>query len=430
MLLRISYIVFAVLVTLSVARGQTKPEWRFSVLASVGERTVDHYGGLPAVRELLDQQFNRINERFNRPDVFNGLIIFDIDSVNVYTGDPYTQSYQPHPDQDYQIVYDRFSDFRGNWIWPPVNSVLILVPTTAESIDPLGEWGALVLTHELGHARGAVDLYGMKVSGNLNEVSGTWYYPERSIMNSYSDSVWDQHSINIINRRGERVLESDEFRLSSYFSSTIGIKLINPYGFPVPWANVSFYAHEWYDFDLLPEALAEGTTDADGVVVFDFNPFTPRPSDQLSANAWNIKNSLLLVAVEAGGESSYYWLPFTNLQNAYFSGATTEYFAELIVAPTHDDAYQSVPGYFTLYQNYPNPFNAATEICMSLEKSATVRVEVYNLIGRRTAVVHDGPLDPGRHSFTWDASAAASGIYLCRVSVDGKTAGRKMVLLK
>ena len=36
-----------------------------------------------------------------------------------------------------------------------------------------------------------------------------------------------------------------------------------------------------------------------------------------------------------------------------------------------------------LFRNYPNPFNPSTRISFTLENEAKVRVEVYDLKGRR-----------------------------------------------
>jgi hypothetical protein len=83
-----------------------------------------------------------------------------------------------------------------------------------------------------------------------------------------------------------------------------------------------------------------------------------------------------------------------------------------------------------LYQNHPNPFNPITEISLSLPASSQVTLEVYNIAGQRIGVLFEGQLEAGLHSFTWDGSKSASGLYLFRLKTDEFAETRKMLLLK
>ncbi len=46
-------------------------------------------------------------------------------------------------------------------------------------------------------------------------------------------------------------------------------------------------------------------------------------------------------------------------------------------------------------------------------------VSIVNLLGAEVARLYEGELDAGEHSFTWDASGAAAGMYECLVRVNG-----------
>jgi flagellar hook assembly protein FlgD len=89
-----------------------------------------------------------------------------------------------------------------------------------------------------------------------------------------------------------------------------------------------------------------------------------------------------------------------------------------------------------LLQNSPNPFNPSTSIRYSVATDgARVRMHVYDVAGRRIATVLDEIGSAGDHVARWhgvddDGRPVASGVYFCRLSVDGWTAARKMVLLK
>ncbi|MBS1262565.1 MAG: hypothetical protein MAG453_01920 [Calditrichaeota bacterium] len=71
---------------------------------------------------------------------------------------------------------------------------------------------------------------------------------------------------------------------------------------------------------------------------------------------------------------------------------------------------------------YPNPFNSATTILINLPESSELTVDVYNLQGHLVAKLADHqPKPAGRHSFLFDASDLASGVYM--VHAAGWTAG-------
>jgi PKD repeat protein len=88
------------------------------------------------------------------------------------------------------------------------------------------------------------------------------------------------------------------------------------------------------------------------------------------------------------------------------------------------------PDQFTLEQNRPNPFNPVTEIAFSLPKASQVKLEIFNIMGQRVAMLGDGYYEAGCYSVTWDASEQASGIYFYRISTDNFIESKKMILLK
>lgn len=92
-----------------------------------------------------------------------------------------------------------------------------------------------------------------------------------------------------------------------------------------------------------------------------------------------------------------------------------------------------MPDQFKLDQNYPNPFNPATVIRFTIgveQATGHTRLSVYDLLGRRVAVLADGQLAAGTHHVTFDASRLASGIYLYRLESGGEMLNRKMLLLR
>ncbi|MBU1984580.1 S8 family serine peptidase, partial [bacterium] len=71
----------------------------------------------------------------------------------------------------------------------------------------------------------------------------------------------------------------------------------------------------------------------------------------------------------------------------------------------------TLPQEFVLYPNYPNPFNPRTTFRWSAPRAARVRLALYDVLGRETAVVFDGISEAGIHERAFDAKGLATGIY-------------------
>ena len=86
---------------------------------------------------------------------------------------------------------------------------------------------------------------------------------------------------------------------------------------------------------------------------------------------------------------------------------------------------------FALTPNWPNPFNRATTIGFTTAQAAPVRIEVYDVTGRKVSVLTDRIYAPGRHNVDWQAGPQSSGVYFVRMLADGRQVDtRRMVLRK
>jgi hypothetical protein len=102
----------------------------------------------------------------------------------------------------------------------------------------------------------------------------------------------------------------------------------------------------------------------------------------------------------------------------------------LASAPAYGQ-HAEVPEAYTLTAPHPNPFNPQTQFTLSVPEAQHVTVEVYNLLGRRVDVLHDGRLEAEQsYTFTFEAANEPSGIYLIRIIGKAFTATRRVTLLK
>ena len=89
-----------------------------------------------------------------------------------------------------------------------------------------------------------------------------------------------------------------------------------------------------------------------------------------------------------------------------------------------------LPVAYGLMQNYPNPFNPTTTINYSLPKSQNVKIEIYDMLGRKVKTLVDGYTEAGYHSVYFNASGLSSGIYIYRIIAGNFIQTKKMLLLK
>jgi hypothetical protein len=91
---------------------------------------------------------------------------------------------------------------------------------------------------------------------------------------------------------------------------------------------------------------------------------------------------------------------------------------------------QGLPASFMLHQNYPNPFNPSTRIVYSVPFDAPVTLEVYDLLGRKVAVLVNERKQAGEYTVEFNATSMSTGVYIYRLSSPTVSFARTMLLLK
>jgi hypothetical protein len=77
---------------------------------------------------------------------------------------------------------------------------------------------------------------------------------------------------------------------------------------------------------------------------------------------------------------------------------------------------------------YPNPAAASSNITLTFAKAANIRLELFNALGNRIALVADGTYQSGAQIFPLDATKLTSGIYFLCLTNDGVASTKNFVV--
>ena len=91
---------------------------------------------------------------------------------------------------------------------------------------------------------------------------------------------------------------------------------------------------------------------------------------------------------------------------------------------------EKMPLLFSLEQNYPNPFNGQTQITFQVPENKLVNLSVFDVTGRKVAVVMNKFISAGEHRLSFKAEKLNSGIYFYRLEMNGESLTKRMLLLK
>ena len=121
--------------------------------------------------------------------------------------------------------------------------------------------------------------------------------------------------------------------------------------------------------------------------------------------------------VEGGPEGAAFRLK-------YIGGEERIVYSDTIETAGLEDAYR-------LTAPVPNPFQDRAEMTLRVAETQRVRIDVFDVLGRRIATLHDGQVEAGRaHSIELQATNWASGVYIIRVVGDRFTAERTAVRVR
>jgi hypothetical protein len=84
----------------------------------------------------------------------------------------------------------------------------------------------------------------------------------------------------------------------------------------------------------------------------------------------------------------------------------------------------SLPQFTRLYAPFPNPFSGTSTVRFDLAHPVDLRLEIFDLSGRRVSTLANREMEPGRYSLSWDGRGDSGaplgpGLYFVRMSGGG-----------
>ena len=187
---------------------------------------------------------------------------------------------------------------------------------------------------------------------------------------------------------------------------------------------------------LTPEGVCAGTflwdeeTEASALAVWEDNPVTALKDGFVSGDTLRYELWDASTRREIDGSSVRYE-PYADA-SGLFSPDAVYFVSELIFGDATVDTSGGGTATFTfaLEPNFPNPFTTSTTLRYVLPEAAHVRLDIYDLLGRRVATLADGPAEPGRYEQRFHADGLANGAYVARLTAGPHTATQRITLLR
>lgn len=88
------------------------------------------------------------------------------------------------------------------------------------------------------------------------------------------------------------------------------------------------------------------------------------------------------------------------------------------------------PDQTRLLQNYPNPFQGKTTLRLELGENSSVRLSLFDSIGRKIRIITDSELQAATHFIPFNATGLGSGVYFLRLRTEHTTQTIPITILK
>jgi hypothetical protein len=183
---------------------------------------------------------------------------------------------------------------------------------------------------------------------------------------------------------------------------------------------------------LTDNAQAFGVVSHDGVKFTPQEDFTQRDSCMVSSQEDTVGITILDKNIATSSNVSFYGLFNPPVDYALIIFEINSYKIQTGIPDIYDAI---IPEHISLNLNYPNPFNSSTVISYTLKKREQVKLNIFDIAGKRVASLADEIQDAGNKAYMWQArsekgDSLPSGIYFCILKAGPRVESIKMLYLK
>jgi hypothetical protein len=173
-----------------------------------------------------------------------------------------------------------------------------------------------------------------------------------------------------------------------------------------------------YELELVPSIKIPGTTASD------------------HSRFWNNGYAAVLLIEEYfGGDFNPYYhseddrigilnMPYFHEMAKLSIGSLASMANPVVETTVPDDLSQ---GWLSL-GNHPNPFRETTTISFTTDKTAYVRLTLYNSLGNEVAVLEEGIRDAGTHRIQFSGARLPEGLYFLNLQLEDRAVMHKIIL--
>ncbi|HUF08770.1 MAG TPA: T9SS type A sorting domain-containing protein, partial [Rhodothermales bacterium] len=101
---------------------------------------------------------------------------------------------------------------------------------------------------------------------------------------------------------------------------------------------------------------------------------------------------------------------------------------DIVSTGTEDEL--EMPAGTRLHPSYPNPFSSTTTVRYEVGEATSVRLEIFDVLGRYVSTLVDGRVSPGVHETVFVANGLPAGVYLARMEIGGRVLTERMILVQ
>ena len=79
---------------------------------------------------------------------------------------------------------------------------------------------------------------------------------------------------------------------------------------------------------------------------------------------------------------------------------------------------------------YPNPFSGQVQVKFSVPSNNRCRLELYDLLGERVALIVEGEYGAGEHLFTWKTQQFIPGTYILKLTTENQQIFKRIMYVE